>query len=53
MQKIFEKIGCHSNEINPRPLEWISQNEAKLSSHLSESTGILEPKGKTDFLVAF
>ena len=52
MQKIFEKVGCHSDEISPRPLEWISRNEAQLSSHLSESTGILEQKGKTDFLIA-
>ena len=28
MRKILEKIGCHSDEISPRPLEWISQNEA-------------------------
>ena len=27
MQKIFEKIGCHSNDVSPRPLQWISQNE--------------------------
>ena len=52
MQKIFEKIDCHSDEIGPRPLEWISRNEACLSSHMSESTGILEPEGKTDFLIA-
>ena len=49
------KIGCHSddsNDVSPRPLQWLSQNEAWLSSHSSESTGILEPKGKTDFLIA-
>ena len=31
MQKIFEKIGCHSddsNDVGPRPLKWISQNAA-------------------------
>ena len=44
MQKIFEKMGCHSDESSPRPLEWISRNEAYPSSRLSESTGILEPK---------
>ena len=49
MQKISEKNGCHSDEISPRALEWISQNEAQLSSHLSESTGILEPKAKLIF----
>ena len=41
--KDIRKNGCHGNEISPRPLEWISQNEAQLSSHLSKSTGILEP----------
>ena len=52
MQKIFEKVGCHSDDVGPRPLQWILQNEAQLSSHLSESIGILKPKGKTDFLIA-
>ena len=22
MQKIFEKIGCHSDDVGPRPLQW-------------------------------
>ena len=38
MQKIFKKIGCHiddSNDVSPRPFQWISQNEACLSSHSS------------------
>ena len=52
MQKIFEQIGCHSEDVGPRPLQWISRNEVQLSSYLSESVGILEPKGKTDFLIA-
>ena len=26
--KDIRKIGCHSDEISPGPLEWISQNEA-------------------------
>ena len=47
MQKIFEKSGCHRNEISPRPLQWIHKMR-----HKSESAGILEPKGKTDFLIA-
>ena len=25
MQKIFEKIGCPSNDVGPRPLQWIAQ----------------------------
>ena len=52
MQKIFEKNGCHSDDVGPRPLQRISRNEAELSSHSSESIRILEPKGKTDFLIA-
>ena len=28
IQKIFEKIGCHSDDVGPRPLKWISRNEA-------------------------
>ena len=24
VQNIFEKIGCHSNDVGPRPLQWIS-----------------------------
>ena len=38
--QIFEKIGCHSDDVGSRP------------SHSSESIAILEPKGKTDFLIA-
>ena len=28
MQKIFEKIGCHIDDVGPRPLQPISWNEA-------------------------
>ena len=28
MQNIFAKIGCHGNDVSPRPLQSISQNEA-------------------------
>ena len=46
MQKIFEKIGCHSDDVGPRPLQWISRDEAWLSNHSSESNGILGSKGE-------
>ena len=36
----------------PGPLNGYHEVRHKLSSHLSESTVILEPKGKTDFLIA-
>ena len=28
MQKIFEENGCHSDNVGPRSLQWISRNEA-------------------------
>ena len=34
IQKIFEKIGCHSNDVGPRSLQWISRNEAV--THLNQ-----------------
>ena len=53
MQKILEKIGCHSNEISPRPLEWISQNEAGITQQsLVRINWNFGTKGKTDFLIA-
>ena len=35
----------HTDDVGPRPFQWISRNEAQLSSHSSESIGILEPQG--------
>ena len=47
-KRSLKKIVCQSNDVGPR----ISQNEALLSNHSSESIGILESAGKTRFLIA-
>ena len=54
MQKIFEKIGCHSDEISPRPLEWISRNEAYNNSAVTcqNQLEFWNQKENHDFLIA-
>ena len=51
MQNIFEKNGCHGNVVVPGPFN--GYHEMK---HITQQSlvriGILEPKGRTDFLMA-
>ena len=42
---LWEKIGCHIDDLGFRPLLWISRDDI-LNNHLSESIGIFGPKGK-------
>ena len=54
MQKILEKkLVVIAMMSVPGPFNGYHEMRYKLSSHWSESVGILEPKGKTDFLIAF
>ena len=48
---LWEKIGGRIDHLGPRPLQWISRDDI-LNNCLSESIGILGPKGKIWFLIA-
>ena len=50
MPKIFEKIGCHSDDIGPRPLQYISRIRYNSAITRQNQLKFWDQKAKQGFL---